>query len=87
MYCNNIEELVAIVLHHRSQETSDVDIKLGVGGGRGFLKVKPELENKTSEKSSKCDKYVCKHFKESSAHKTIILAILPSLTKNTLICG
>ena len=51
VYCNDIEELVAIVLHRRSQETTDVDIKLGVDGGQGFLKVtlsitlKPELEN------------------------------------------
>ena len=47
-YCNDIEELVAMVLHLRSQETNDVDIKLGVDGWQGFLKVtinhlKPEL--------------------------------------------
>ena len=65
VYCNDIEELVAMVLHHSSQETNDVDIKLGVDGGQGFLKVTllititPELENnKTPEKLNKCDKYV-----------------------------
>ena len=65
VYCNDIEELVAMVLHHSSQETDDVDIKLGVDGGQGFLKVTllitmtPELENnKTSEKLNKYDKYV-----------------------------
>ena len=86
VYCNNIEELVAMVLHHRSQETNDFDIKLGVG--QGFLKVtlsitlKPELENnKIPEKLSKCDGYACKDFKDSSVHKTIMLAILPSLNK------
>ena len=83
VYCNDIEELVAMLLH-RSQETNDVDIKLGVDGGQGFVKVtlsitlKPELENnKIPEKLSKCDGYVCKDFKDSSVHKTIILAILP----------
>ena len=84
VYCNDIEELVAMVLLHRSQETNDVDIKLGVDGGQGFVKVtlsitlKPELENnKIPEKLSKCDGYVCKDFKDSSVHKTTILAILP----------
>ena len=84
MYCNGIEELVAMVLHHRSQETNDVDIKLGVDGGQGFLKVtlsitlKQELKNnKIPEKLRKCDGYVWKDFKDSSVHKTIILAILP----------
>ena len=62
VYCNDIEELVAMVLHHRGQETNDVDINLGVDGGQGFLKVTlpitliPELENNTiPKKSSKCD--------------------------------
>ena len=70
LYCNNIEELVTIVLHQRSQETNDVDIKLGVDGGQGLLKVtlsitlKPELEsNKIPEKLSKCDGYACKVIK------------------------
>jgi hypothetical protein len=88
VYCNDIEELVAMVLHHRSQETNDVDIKLGVDGGQGFLKVtlsitlKPELKNnKIPEKLSKSDGYACKDFKDSSVHKTIILAILPSLNE------
>ena len=51
MYCNDIKELVDMVLHHRTQETNDVDIKSDVDGGQGFLKVtlsitlKPELEN------------------------------------------
>ena len=87
VFCNNIEELVAMVLHHRSQETNDVDIKLSVDGGQGFLKVtlsitlKPELENnKVPEKLSKCDGYVWKDFKDSSAHKIIILATLPQKT-------
>ena len=39
VYCNHIEELVAMVLHHRSHETNDVDIKLGADGGQGFFKV------------------------------------------------
>ena len=39
VYCNYIEELVAMVLHHRSEETTDVDIKLGVDGGQRFFKV------------------------------------------------
>ena len=73
MYCNDSEELEAMVLHHRSQETTDVDIKLGVDGGQGFLKVtlsitlKPELENnKIPKKLSKCDGYACKDFKDST---------------------
>ena len=80
VYCNDIEKLVAMVLHHRSQETNDADIKLGVDGGQGFLKVillitlKPELENnKILEKLSKCDGYACKDFKDSSVHKTIYI--------------
>ena len=84
VYCNDIEELVAMMLHHRSQETNDVDIKLGVDGGQGFLKVtlpitlKPELENnKIPEKLSKCDGYAWKDFKDSSVRKTIKSAILP----------
>ena len=84
VYCNDIEELVAMVLHHRSQETNNVDIKLGLDGGQGFLKVtlsinlKPELENnKFPEKLSKCDEYAWKDFKDSSVHKTIISSILP----------
>ena len=71
VYCNDIKELVAMVLHHNSQETNDVDIKLGVDGGKGFLKVtlsitlKPELENnKTPEKLSKCEGYACNDFKD-----------------------
>ena len=84
MYCDDIEELVAMVLHHRSQKTNDVDIKLGVDGGQGFLKItlsitlKPELENnKIRKKLSTCDGYACKDFKDSSVHKTITLTILP----------
>ena len=86
VYCNDIEELVAMVLHHGSQETNDVDIKLGEDGGQVFLKVtlsitlKPELENnKIPKKLSKCDGYAWKDFKDSSVHKTFILVILPSL--------
>ena len=77
VYCNYIEELVAMVLHHRSQETNDVDIKLGVNGGQGFLKatlsitLKPELENnKIPKKLSKFDGYACKGFIDSSVRKT-----------------
>ena len=88
VYCNHIEELVAMVLHHRSQETNDVDIKLGVDRGQEFLKVtlsitlKPELEKKkVPKKLSKCDGYAWKDFKDSSVHKTIILVILPSLNE------
>ena len=69
--CNDIKELVAIVLHHRSQETNDVDLKLGIDRGQGFLKVtlsitlKPELKNnKVPEKLRKCDGYACKDFKD-----------------------
>ena len=69
MYHNDIEELVAMVLHRRSQETNDVNIKLGVDGGQEFLKVilsitlKPELENDNiSEILSKCDEYAWKDF-------------------------
>ena len=79
-----VEKDTPIVLHHRSQETNNVDIKLGVDGGQRFVKVtlsitlKPELENnKISEKLNKCDGYACKDFKDSSVHKTIILTILP----------
>ena len=71
VYCNDIEELVAMVLHHRSQETTDVGIKLGVDGGQGFFKVtlsitlKPGLENiKIPKKLSKCDGYAWKDFKD-----------------------
>ena len=71
MYCNDIEKLVAMVLHLRSQKTNDFDIKLGVDRGQGFLKVtlsitlKPELENnKIPKKLSKCDGYACKDFKD-----------------------
>ena len=62
MYRNDIEELVSMILHRKSKETNDVDIKLGADRGQGFLKVtlpitlKPELENnKIPEKLSKCD--------------------------------
>ena len=60
MYSNDIEEVVVIVLHHRSQETN-VDIKLGVDGEQGFLKVTLSItpkkleNNKIAEKLSKCD--------------------------------
>ena len=64
------------------------EIKLGVDGGQGFLEItlsitlKPELKNnKIPKKLSKCDGYACKGFKDSSVHKTIIFAILPSLNK------
>ena len=74
-----------MVLHHRSQETNDVGIKLDVDEGQGFLKLtllitlKPELENnKVPEKLSKCDGYACKDLKDSSVHKTIIFTILTS---------
>ena len=67
-----------MVPHHRSQETNDVDFKLGVDGGQGFLKVtlsitlKPELENnQIPKKLSKCDGYKCKDFKDSNVLKTI----------------
>ena len=77
-----------MVLYHRSTETNDVDINLSVDGGQGFLKVilsntlKPELENnKVPKKLSKSDGFACKDFKDSSVHKTILLAFLPSLNK------
>ena len=88
VYCNDIDELVVMALHHSSQKTNDVDIKLGVDGGQEFLKVtlsitlKPELENnEIPKKLCKCDKHACKDFKDSSVHKTIISAILPSLNE------
>ena len=89
VYCNDIEEHVAMVLHRKNQETNDVEIKLGVDGGQGFLKItlsitlKPELtNNKIPEKLSKCDEHAWKDFKDSSVHKTIILAILPQKCHN-----
>ena len=43
-----------------------------------LISLKPELENnKIPEKLSKCDEYAWKDFKDSSVHKTIILANLP----------
>ena len=46
--CNYIEELVAMVLHHRNQERND--IKLGVDGGQGFLKVSLSMTLKPVKK-------------------------------------
>ena len=81
VHCNDIEELVAMVLHHRSEETNDADVKLVIDGGQGFLKViqsitlKPELEsNKIPEKLSKWNGFACKDFKASSLHKTIYIS-------------
>ena len=90
VYCNDVEELVALVLQHRNQVPNDVDIKLGVDGGQGYLKVtlsitlKPEMKTHTvpEKKSRNGEGYSSQDFKDSSVQNTLILAILPSMNES-----
>nr|XP_047132589.1 uncharacterized protein LOC124811278 [Hydra vulgaris] len=88
--CNNVDEFVATVLRRRSLEPENVDVKIGVDGGQGYLKVtlsitlKPELEVHSIEKKrvKYSDEYGFKEFKYTSVHKTLVLAVLPSIDEN-----
>nr|XP_047135292.1 uncharacterized protein LOC124812537 [Hydra vulgaris] len=88
--CDNVDEFVATVLRRRSLEPENVDVKIGVDGGQGYLKVtlsitlKPELEVHSIEKKrvKYSDEYGFKEFKYTSVHKTLVLAVLPSIDEN-----
>ena len=90
--CNDVEELVALVLHHRTQSPEDIDVKLGIDGGQGSLKVtlsltlKPDSHDTSWSPPSKrfqySDGYGSGDFKDSSVHKTLILALVPTMNES-----
>ena len=78
-------------MHHRSMTPEEVDVKLGIDGGQGSLKVTLSLTLKPEETEASPCKKRCKYsegygqgdnFKDSSVHKAIILALVPTMNES-----
>ena len=83
---------MTLVLHHRTQSPEDIDVKLGIDGGQGSLKVtlsltlKPDSHDASWSPPSKrflySDGYGSGDFKVSSVHKSLILALVPTMNES-----
>ena len=77
-------------MNHRKLLPNEIDIKVGIDGGQGFLKCtasityKPdERDQETPQKRIKYSEgYEKKGFKDSSVFKTLILAIVPHMDES-----
>lgn len=89
VYCSDIEGLVQYVIQER--KCMDTEMKIGIDGGGGFLKVCLNImENSTSNspgtssphRSSYQQGIASKRMKDTSVKKLIILAIVPDTDEN-----
>ena len=87
--CADTEELIALALLYRNASLGDTEIKLGIDGGQGFLKVTASMtqdpslqEEPTSKRSRYQDGYSSKDFKDTSVHKCLILACIPTMDES-----
>ena len=90
VFCHNVEELVNYVLIERRMFENDLECKVGVDSGGGFLKLcinifsHSDFEN-THEKTKRrkySDGFSIKDEKNTSVNKLLILAIVPGVPEN-----
>lgn len=87
MYCSDMDSLIETVLLERMKYFEKVELKIGIDGGGGFLKVclniiGEDSENVPPTKRRKYSEVARDLFKDSSVQKLLILAIAPNVTEN-----
>ena len=79
---------MALALQSRDTNFKDVEVKVGIDGGQGFLKVTvsmtkgPVNDEPSSKRSKYQDGYGAKEFKDTSVYKCLILACLPTMDES-----
>ena len=79
-----------MVMNHRKLLPNEIDIKVGIDGGQGFLKCTASITYKPDERDQETPQkrikylegYEKKEFKDSSVFKTLILAIVPHMDES-----
>ena len=87
VYCSDMDSLIETVLLERMKDFEKVELKIGIDGGGGFLKVclniiGEDSENVPPTKRRKYSEVARDLFKDSSVQKLLILAIAPNVTEN-----
>ena len=82
VYCTDIDSLIDTVIEERGSE--NFELKLGIDGGGGFLKVCLNIvsldeKTTTSKRARYSDGVASKLFKSTSVKKLIILALAPGV--------
>ena len=88
--CADTEEFLSLVLYHRTESFADIDVKIGIDSGQGFLKVTASMTKKPNLNEEEIpmkrfrykDGYGNNDFKDTSVYKTLILAIYPTSKEN-----
>ena len=78
--CKDVNHLISEIIRHRHPESCSVMIRLGLDGGRGFLKFCLNVFN-VDDPVSKCSE-IAKKFKDSGVKKALILAISQGVQEN-----
>lgn len=86
VYCVDIEGMIDYVIEERGR-SDDIEFKLGVDGGGGFLKIclnvveLDECSRVKGKRSKYCDGIARNLFKSTSVNKLIILGIAPDVAE------
>ena len=75
MFCNDVTILVGLICQERGLNEDDIVLKIGVDGGKEFLKLTLTIISGLKETQGLS-------FKETSAKKMFILCISPGTTEN-----
>ena len=80
VFCNDVEELVVHVMEHQELDKNQVDIKLGLDGGQGSLKVTLSVMEKDERVMTGCQTYTdgvgVKEQTSGSVDKLMVLALM-----------
>ena len=80
VFCNDVEELVVRVMEHRELDENQVDIKLGLDGGQGSLKVTLSVMEKDERvmtgRQTYADGVGVKEQTSGSVNKLMVLALM-----------
>ena len=80
VYCNDVSQLVIRLLEHRGLDESTADIKLGLDGGQGSLKVTLSIMDKDERMKSGRQTYAegvgAKENTSGSTNKLMVLALM-----------
>lgn len=91
VYCNNVKGLIEHVINKRSLNEVQLDLKFGIDGGGGFLKVCVSIqcfehELDSAQRNIKRQRYQeglsAKKFKDSGVKKILLIGLVPQMQEN-----
>ena len=79
--CTNLSSLVEKVINVRELDNETAMVRIGLDGGRGFIKVVLSIFELNTDKTRRIST-LSKKFKNSGVKKAFIVAIVPEITEN-----